>query len=119
MENKIIKKKYDVWQDADNCFMLAIENINLDISKITSTEYLYWEYLSKVLAFEEEIDLIGYLIHEVEIATNTKYTYDEDSSNTISYLIDNKTCEEHWFLDREGLIKYLVEMLRNIEKDGK
>ena len=61
-DNKFIRNKYEYWQEDDNCYMLAIENINFDRDKANDPSYLYREYVSKIVVFEELYELIDYLI---------------------------------------------------------
>ena len=59
--NKFIKKKYEYWQEDDQYF-LALNDINVDLSRKDDEQYLYNEYVSKVVVFEELYELIDYLI---------------------------------------------------------
>lgn len=78
--NKFIRKKYEYWQEDDNCYILAIEDINFDGDEANDPSYLYREYISKIVIFEELYELIDYLIQCLQVTSEKLSAASEEIS---------------------------------------
>lgn len=65
MENRLIKKKYEYWEENGQYF-LALDDVNVDLSRKNNKQYFYTEYVDKIVVFTTIKDLIDFLIYQIK-----------------------------------------------------
>lgn len=65
MENRLIKKKYEYWEENGQYF-LALNDVNVDLSRKNNKQYFYTEYVDKIVVFTIIKDLIDFLIYQIK-----------------------------------------------------